>query len=57
MLKTAYGNEALSCIHVLQWIKTFTEQQENLEYNTKTGKPSSAVNLLAKVHELVAKQH
>jgi hypothetical protein len=57
MLKTAYGNETLSCIHVLEWIKSFREKQENLEYNTRTGQPSSALNLLAKVHELVAKQH
>jgi hypothetical protein len=57
MLKTAYGNEAVSCMHVLEWIKSFREQQENLEYNTRTEQPSSALNLLAKVHELVAKQH
>ena len=57
MLKTAYGNEALSCMHVLERIKNFREQQENLEYNTRTEQPSSALNLLAKVHELVAKQH
>jgi len=52
MLKTAYGNEALPCMHVLEWIKSFRKQQENLEYNTGTGQPSSALNKLAKVHEL-----
>jgi hypothetical protein len=57
MLKTAHGNEVLSCMHVLEWIKSFREQQENLEYNTRTGQSSSALNLLANVHELVAKQH
>jgi len=56
MLKTAYGNEALSCMHVLEWIKNFREKQENLEYNTRRGQPSSALNQLAKVHELEAKQ-
>jgi hypothetical protein len=57
MLKTSCGNEALSCMHVLEWIKRFREQHENLEYNTRAGQLSSALNLLAKVHELVAKQH
>jgi len=57
MLKIAYGNKALSCMHVLEWFKSFREQQENFEYNKKTGQPPSALNLLAKVHELVAKQH
>lgn len=57
MFKIAYGNEALSCMHVLEWFKSFREQQENFEYNKKTGQPPSALNLLAKVHELVAKQH
>jgi hypothetical protein len=57
MLKMTYGNEALSCMHVLEWIKGFREQHENLEYNTRTGQLSRALNLLAKFHELVGKEH
>jgi hypothetical protein len=57
MLRTAHGDEALSCSSVLKWFKWYKEGHEALQDDQKSGHPSTSRNAdtIANVREMVTR--
>jgi transposase len=44
MLQTVYGDEALSRVSVSEWVKRFKDGREDLQDDSRSGRPSTSRN-------------
>ncbi len=57
LLKEAYGENSLSCVHVFEWYRRFPEGGESTEDDQHPGQPVSTQQTVAKINEIVCKDH
>ncbi len=57
MLKEAYGENSLSCVHVYESYKWFSEGRENNEDDQRHSQPVSTPQTVTKINEIVCGNH
>ncbi len=55
--KEAYGENSLSCVHVFEWYKRFSEGRESTEDDQHPAQPVSTLQTVTKINEIVCGDH
>ncbi len=56
-MKEASGENFLSCVHVFEWYKRFSEGRQSTEDDQRPGQPVSTPQTVTKLNEIVCKDH